>query len=53
MNWPTIVIALIIGAIFAAIIIKGIINKKNGKSSCSCGCGCDGCANSDACHGKK
>jgi len=48
---PTIIIASIIGIIFFAIVIKGIINKKNGKSSCSCGSGCKGCAMRDTCHG--
>lgn len=50
-NWLTIVITLIIAAIFLAIVIKGIHNKKTGKSSC--GCGCSGCANADFCHSKK
>lgn len=48
--WPTIIIASIIAAVFCTIIIKGIINKKNGKSSCSCGGGCVGCAMKGACH---
>lgn len=48
MNWPTIIIAAIVAAVFLAIVISGIKNKKNGKSSCSCGCG--GCAMKDSCH---
>ncbi len=51
MTWQTIVVAIIVAAIFTAIIVKGIINRKNGKGSCSCGC--DGCANAGTCHGKK
>lgn len=47
-NGLTIVIALIIAGIFLAIVIKGIHNKKTGKSSC--GCGCDHCANAQYCH---
>ena len=43
MTWQTIVVAIIVGAIFTAIIVKGIINKKKGKSSCACG-SCGGCA---------
>ena len=49
--WPTIIISSIIGIAVIAIIVKGIYNKKNGKSSCSCGC--SGCALKDSCHGKK
>ena len=48
--WPTIIIASVIGVIFALIVAKEIINKKKGKSSCSCGCG--GCAFKDSCHSK-
>lgn len=48
--WPTIIIASIVAVVFFAIIIKGIINKKNGKSSCSCGGGCGGCAMKGTCH---
>ena len=51
MNWQTIVVAAIVVAVFAAIIVKGIINKKKGKSSCSCGC--NGCANKEYCHSGK
>lgn len=52
MNWQTILVLSIVAVIFAAIIVKGIINKKNGKSSCSCG-SCSGCANSEFCHANK
>ncbi len=52
MTWQTIVVTAIVGAIFTAIIVKGIINKKNGKSSCACG-SCGGCANKDFCHSGK
>lgn len=51
MNWVTILIAAVVAAVFLAIVIKGIINKKKGKSSCSCGC--SGCALKDTCHSKK
>ena len=51
MEGPTILVAAIVGAIFVAIVVRMIINKKNGKSSCSCGCG--GCAMKDRCHGAK
>lgn len=49
--WPTILVAAIVAAIFIAIVVRGIINKKNGKGSCSCGCG--NCAMRDSCHGAK
>lgn len=52
MTWQTIVVATIVAVIFAAIVVKGIINKKNGKSSCTCG-SCGGCANKDFCHSGK
>ncbi len=51
MNWQTFVVLAIVVIIFAAIVIKGIKNKKEGKSSCSCGC--SSCANKDYCHEKK
>ncbi len=51
MNWQTYLVAAIVAAIFIAIVVKGIINKKNGKHSCSCG-SCSGCANSEFCHTK-
>ncbi|MBQ2828507.1 MAG: FeoB-associated Cys-rich membrane protein [Clostridia bacterium] len=51
MTWQTIVVAVIVGIVFVAIVVRGIINKKNGKSSCSCGC--NGCANKDFCHSGK
>ena len=51
MNWQTIVIAAVIAVIVAAIIIKGILNRKQGKSSCACGC--SNCAMKDKCHPQK
>jgi len=51
MNVPTIIVSAIIAVIFFSIVIKGIINKKNGKGGCSCGC--SGCGMSDICHGEK
>lgn len=46
--WLSIILIVVIAAIFVAIITKGIINKKKGKSSC--GCGCESCAMKDSCH---
>ncbi len=53
MNVPTIIVASIVALIFFAIIIKAIVDKKNGKSSCSCGCSCSGCAMKGTCHPTK
>ncbi|MDD6022918.1 MAG: FeoB-associated Cys-rich membrane protein [Oscillospiraceae bacterium] len=52
MNLPTIIAALIVGALVLSIVISGIRNKRQGKSSCSCG-SCGGCAMSGACHPKQ
>lgn len=51
MNWPTIIVAAIVAAIFIAIVISGIRKRRNGSGGCSCGCG--GCAMRDACHHQK
>ncbi len=51
MDWPTIVVLSVIALIVLAIVIKLIINKRQGKTSCSCGCG--GCAMRDMCHSQK
>lgn len=48
--WPTIAVASVIGVIFVIIVVREIVNKKKGKSSCSCGCG--GCAFKDSCHSR-
>lgn len=48
MTWQTWVVLGVIAAVFAAVVVTGIINKKKGKSSCSCGC--SGCAMKDSCH---
>ncbi|MDE6722947.1 MAG: FeoB-associated Cys-rich membrane protein [Eubacterium sp.] len=49
-NLSTIIIAVIVIGILAAIIVKMIKDKKKGKSSC--GCGCENCAASEICHKK-
>ena len=46
--WPTIIVTTVIAIVFLAIVISGIKNKLNGKSSCGCSCG--GCALKDTCH---
>ncbi|WP_186564135.1 FeoB-associated Cys-rich membrane protein [Lawsonibacter celer] len=49
MNPPTLIGALIIFGIFAAIVGRSIYNHKHGKSGCSCGGDCGSCS---ACHNK-
>lgn len=53
MNLPTIIVATIVAVVFFAIVIRGILNKKKGKSLCSCGGSCSGCAMSESCHKTK
>lgn len=48
MDWPTILVATIVGGIFLAIVINGIRNRLQGKSSCSCGGNCGACGGN--CH---
>ena len=47
MNAPTIIAALIVLVVFAAIVGKGIYNRRHGKGGCSCGCDCGACG---GCH---
>jgi len=42
-NLPTILVGLIILALFAAVVVKLVRDKKNGKGSCSCGGDCSHC----------
>ena len=49
MNAPTLIGALIVLAIFAAIVGRSIYNRKHGKGGCSCGGDCGSCGG--ACHG--
>ena len=48
-NIGTIIVALALIAIVAAIILSVRKDKKAGKS-CSCGCGCSSCAMKGHCH---
>ena len=50
MNWQTGVALAVLVAFSGALIIRMIVNKRKGKSSCSCGCG--GCAMKEMCHSK-
>ncbi len=47
MNAPTIIVGLIVLAVFAAIVGKGIYNHRHGRGGCSCGGDCGACG---ACH---
>ena len=51
MNVPTIIGLCVLGLILVGIIVKTVIDRKNGKGGCSCGCG--GCANKSYCHPDK
>lgn len=37
-NIGTIAVAFVVAAVVALIIIKKVIDRRKGKSSCSCGC---------------
>lgn len=51
MNWPTLLIALLVAVVFVAIVASEIRKRKSGKGGCGCGCGCSDCAMSGTCHG--
>lgn len=51
MNVPTIIGLCVLSLVVAGIIVKAVIDRKNGKGGCSCGCG--GCANKSYCHPNK
>jgi len=51
-NLPTIIIGILVAAVFIAVAARCVYNWKQGKGGCSCGCG--GCPHSGFCHpGKK
>ena len=43
-NLSTILISLVILAVFVAIVAKGIYNRRHHKGGCSCGGSCGTCA---------
>lgn len=51
MNLPTLIVAAIVAAVFIAVILVQIRDRKNGK--CSCGGSCGSCAMSDTCHAQR
>ena len=52
MNAATIVVALLVAAVFVAIVANEIHKRKSGKGFCSCG-GCSSCALRGSCHKNK
>lgn len=50
MNLPTILVGLVILAVFAAIVAGEVKKRKSGKGGCGCGCG--HCPSAGACHPK-
>ena len=50
MNVPTLLIGLVVLALFVAVVARGIYNRRQGKSGCYCGGSCSGCSCSGACH---
>lgn len=50
MDWRGWLVLIGVIAIVVGIVVRLIVNKAKGKSSCSCGCG--GCAMREMCHSK-
>lgn len=50
MNLPTILIGLVVLAVFVAIIVHEARKRKKGAG---CGCGCSGCPGAGLCHPEK
>ncbi len=46
-NLPTLLVGLAVLALFAAVVVKLVRDKKRGKGGCSCG---GDCAHCGACH---
>ena len=51
MNLSTLIVGLIVAAVFAAIVANEIKKRKEGKGGCSCGC--KNCGSSSVCHPKR
>ena len=50
MNLPTLIGALLVLAVFSAIVARAVHNRRNGRGGCSCGGDCGSCGG--ACHRK-
>ena len=46
---PTIIISIIIAAVFFAIVGKGIYNRRHGRGGCSCRGDCGACGGGSRC----
>lgn len=51
MNWQTAVVLVVLAGIASTLVIKMILDRKKGKTSCACGC--KECAFHDKCNSKK
>ncbi|MBO1678735.1 FeoB-associated Cys-rich membrane protein [Bittarella massiliensis (ex Durand et al. 2017)] len=51
MNGPTIIGALVVLAIVAAVVGRGVWNRRHHRGGCSCGCG--DCPSRGLCHPDK
>lgn len=50
MNLPSLIVAVLVAAVCAAVIIGMIRDRKRGKGSCSCGGSCGACGMNGSCH---
>lgn len=51
MNLPTVIIGILVAAVFLAVVLRGVYNKKHHRGGCSCGCG--SCPSRGLCHPDK
>ena len=49
-NIATIGVSLVVTGLVAAVVVKMLRDRKNGKSACNCGCACEGCSMKGMCH---
>lgn len=47
-NLSTLLVGLVVFGLFAAIVVRGLYNRKQGKGGCSCGCA--QCPGRELCH---
>ena len=50
MNLPTVLVLILVIALFAGLVTKSVLDKKKGKHTCACGGDCSACAGK--CHEK-
>ena len=51
MNLSTLIVGLIVLAVFTAIVVQQVRNHRSGKGGCSCGC--ENCGGKSLCHPEK